>query len=87
LGLPFRSYKGDGQNRDDVRRQIVGGLGGLVGIDTARAACIADDNVLDAVVAAYVTWLTHQKLTESPSDEDRPFALVEGWIHLPSSSH
>jgi ParB family chromosome partitioning protein len=59
---------------------------GLVDIDAARDACIADDNVLDAVVAAYVTWLAQERLTVSQSDEDHRFALVEGWIHLPSNS-
>jgi predicted nuclease with RNAse H fold len=87
LGLPFRSYKGDGEGRAELRRKIVEGLAPLVDIDDVRAACLADDNVLDAVVAAYVTWLDHERLTVCPSGEDHRFALVEGWIHLPCNGH
>jgi Protein of unknown function (DUF429) len=87
LGLPFRRYKGDGESRSEVRQKIVEGLTRLVDLDDAQAACLADDNVLDAVVAAYVTWLEHEKLTVWPSDEHQDFGLVEGWIHLPCEGH
>jgi Protein of unknown function (DUF429) len=84
---PFRRYKGDGEGRAEVRQEIVEGLARLVDLDDVRAACIADDNVLDAVVVAYITWRDHEKLTVWRSDEDHRFALVEGWIHLPCEGH
>jgi predicted nuclease with RNAse H fold len=84
LGLPSRSYKGDGEERRAARGQIVEGLGRLVELTSAATVCVADDNTLDAVLAAWVAWKAAERRTISPSDdEDRRLALVEGWIHLP----
>lgn len=48
-----------------------------------REACIASDDVLDAVVAAMVAREVAQGRTVAPTERERPLALREGWIHVP----
>lgn len=49
-----------------------------------RDRCVASDHVLDALVCALVAIAARSQHTYGPSEAERPVALVEGWIHVPS---
>lgn len=83
-GLPHRGYK---REAAEAREHLVAALGERLpwfdwnGHD---AACIASDDVLDAVLAAVVARESSGGRTERPAVQERDFALQEGWIHVPS---
>ncbi len=87
-GLPSTGYKGGGLGEDarrDLVRRLSRALAPIVTIDAgARARMRADDDVLDAVVAALVTRAVAIGATYSPGDpEQTRLAHREGWIHVP----
>lgn len=48
-----------------------------------REHCTADDDALDAVLAALIAREVHLGRTRTPPAELRGTARIEGWIHLP----
>lgn len=85
-GLPHRAYKGT--KRVAVRQCMVESIPKLFPAFDWRgyeALAIADDNVLDAVLAALVAQQIAQGNCESPSAEQRETARVEGWIWIPKA--
>lgn len=84
-GLPHRGYKGTGGRA--ARRGLVEALGGrFPGLDWAGrdAACVEEDDVLDAVIAALMAREVARGRAVPPPDPLRETALVEGWIWLPA---
>ncbi len=87
-GLPSTGYKGGGLG-EDARRSLVGRLSKsfapIVSLDaTARGAMRANDDVLDAVVAAVATRAVALGATFSPNGREQTrLARAEGWIHIP----
>lgn len=83
-GLPHRGYKG--AKHAAVRQRMVDSLAGVFpgfewqGFD---ALAIADDNVLDAVLAALVAQQIARGNCEGPTNNEGERARVEGWIWLP----
>ena len=87
-GLPFRSYKGKGLERADMRDNIVCHLAKETGLnltDGVRSGCRESDDTFDALVAALVTRAAATHCCEPIPDEDREHAGKEGWIALPRS--
>jgi hypothetical protein len=85
-GLPASGYKG--RDRQDQRRGLIQQL-------LARAVCLrpsavvmaqceADDNALDALIAALVARAAACGLCEPVPAEALPLAEKEGWIALPA---
>lgn len=83
--LPFRGYKGAaGAGR---RADLVAALEARwpdLDLEGHREACIADDNTLDAVIAALVAREVHAGRCTPPPDAQRDRARREGWIWLPT---
>lgn len=82
-GLPHRGYKGAAT---EVRERLVDSLeAALPWLEWAghRDACVASDDVLDAVIAAVVAREVAHGRTVAPCDGERESALREGWIHVP----
>ena len=53
-------------------------------LEPIRQRCIDSDHVLDALACALVAVASKSSSTHLPSDDQRPRALIEGWIHIPS---
>ncbi|MCY1158306.1 MAG: hypothetical protein MOP51_1330 [Citricoccus sp.] len=83
-GLPHRAYKKDAHR--PVRAALVGALEELapwLDLNGCREACLAHDDVLDAVLAALVAREVHLGRTHRPPAGLRGSARREGWIHVP----
>jgi hypothetical protein len=83
-GLPHRAYKKDAHR--EAREALVDALEGLIPwLDTNghREACLAHDDVLDAVLSALVAREAHLDRTHRPPAELLGSARREGWIHVP----
>lgn len=83
-GLPHRGYKG--AQHAAVRQRMVESILTLFPAFEWRgfeALAIADDNVLDAVLAALVAHQIAQGNCEGPGADQRETACIEGWIWLP----
>lgn len=83
-GLPHRSYKG--AKNIAARRDLIAALTlTLPWLDWQehRAACEADDNALDAVIAAVIARDVDQGRAVPPPPELAQLAAEEGWIWLP----
>lgn len=94
-GLPYKGYKpgAAGSPRSagaqTKRAEIVDGLcerlGSALELDSDhREALVADNDLLDAFVAALVTRAAATGATVEPRADQRAAAAEEGWIHLPS---
>ncbi len=84
--LPSRGYKGK-QNtalRVDIITQLTRVFPAL-NWNGHQDICASDDNALDAVLAALVTYLVHQGLAVPPPPEANEVVLREGWIWLPET--
>lgn len=83
-GLQSQCYKGSKgtapQSRADILQSMLSVMPWLKGAD----GCSADDNLLDALVAALTTHQAFQKETLRPRTDDEIITAKEGWIHLPS---
>lgn len=85
-GLPHRSYKGP--TNIEVRQHIVDAVPKIFptfdwnGFD---GSAMADDNVLDAVLAALVAQQIAKGNCEGPAAQHRDVAQVEGWIWIPKT--
>lgn len=83
-GLPYRGYKGP--KNAAVRSAIVGAIPRLFptlewnGFDSIAGA---NDNVLDAVIAALIAHQIVQGHCEGPPPEHTAAARAEGWIWVP----
>ncbi|HJL16643.1 MAG TPA: DUF429 domain-containing protein [Sandaracinaceae bacterium LLY-WYZ-13_1] len=83
--LPARGYKGrrGRERRRALVKALVARTPWIEWTRRQRERCVAEDDALDALVAALVAGAAHRGLTERPSPEDRAAARREGWIHLP----
>ena len=88
------AYAGYKDRRDlaaarTVRGQIIRDVGAAVSawLDLAgvHERCVESDHVLDALVSGLVAIAAADGETHQPSDDERTAALIEGWIHLPST--
>lgn len=83
-GIPHTGYKG-GKNQP-TRQVIIQGLSSKFpaldwnGFDTVA---LANDDALDAVIAALVQYQISQDQCEGPPEHLREVAQVEGWIWVP----
>lgn len=87
-GLPHRGYKGAQQTA--VRHHMVEAIATVFpefDWQGFEASAIADDNVLDAVLAALVAYQIAQGNCEGSDEDERKVACVEGWIWLPKPSN
>lgn len=85
-GLPHAKYKGT--QAAEVRRRLVERLAErLPSLDWGghRDSCIADDNALDAVIAALIARAVARGEAVPPPPELSEEAAAEGWIWLPAS--
>lgn len=82
--LPYRGYKGakNAENRRDLVSAVAGAFPAL-DWNGHRDLCGADDNALDAVLAALVAREVAGGRCEPPPPELRDLARREGWIWLP----
>ena len=60
-------------------------LAAWLALELVRARCITSDHVLDALVCALVAIAAKAGATHMPSEDQRQAALIEGWIHVPST--
>ena len=87
IGLPYKGYK-KGRVALEKRDAILGGLAEASGVDVPnldrlRTACRANDDCLDAVVAAVgaAAWARDSSRFHHPSADELPDAKLEGWIY------
>ena len=89
LGLPYKGYK---RGRDSIQRrtQILDSLSHKSGVqlpnlETVYTDCLANDDCLDAVVAAVgaAMWAQDYTRFHHPADAEIPDAQLEGWIYVP----
>ncbi len=85
-GLPNRGYKGaaGATVRAGMVDALVERTTGWLDLGPYEATLRADDDALDAVVAALVGRATAIGRTEPPPPEDAAAASFEGWIQLPT---
>nr|WP_267489958.1 DUF429 domain-containing protein [Enemella evansiae] len=84
-GLPHRGYKGT--KNVDRRTELVDALAGLLpwlDWNGHREPCVADDNALDAVLAALIAREVHRGNYHRRLESLRNKAISEGWICLPT---
>ena len=79
-GLKHRGYKG--ASNAQVREEILGSLRLVMSREQADL-CVADDNALDAVLAALSAHKVMMGKAYGPPEEHRQTALREGWIWMP----
>ncbi len=91
VGLPYKGYK-KGRSALERRDEILGGLAeasgvGLPNLGRVRMACRANDDCLDAVVAAVgaAAWAMDSSRFHHPERDELADAELEGWIYVPNS--
>ena len=89
IGLPYKGYK-KGRAALEKRDAILGGLAEASGVDLpnldrVRMACRANDDCLDAVVAAAgaAAWAKDSSRFHHPNSDELADAELEGWIYVP----
>ena len=89
VGLPYKGYK-KGRAALERRDQILSGLAEasevrLPNLDRVRMACRANDDCLDAVVAAVgaAAWARDPSRFHHPNRDELADAALEGWIYVP----
>ena len=89
IGLPYKGYK-KGRVALEKRDAILGGLAEASGVDLpnldrVRMACRANDDCLDAVVAAVgaAAWAKDASRFHHPNSDELADAELEGWIYVP----
>jgi hypothetical protein len=83
-GLPHRAYKKEAHR--EARAALIGALEEFapwLDVTAHREACLAHDDVLDAVLSALVAREVHLGRTHRPPAELLSTARREGWIHVP----
>lgn len=83
-GLKHRGYKGAANAQ--VRKKILGSLRLVISREHADL-CVADDNALDAVLAALSAHAVGTGKAYGPPEEHRQTALREGWIWMPRTDN
>ena len=92
IGSIYKGYKKpkSALMRDERRNVILDDLQQNAGIalpnlSELREACLANDDCLDAVVAAVAAavWAQDTKRFRHPSVAEVPAAILEGWIYVP----
>ena len=90
VGLPHLRYKGAGaialQNRDLIMNELGDKSGiALPNFHEWRYACRANDDCLDAVIAAVcaAAWVHPAKVFRSPGQHEQATARREGWLYAP----
>ena len=90
VNLPYRNYKGAGNIARQKRDTIIHGLAPKSGIvlpnlNECRYACRANDDCLDAVVAAVcaAAWSHDAVDFRIPNDCEETAARREGWLYAP----
>ena len=89
VGLPYKGYK-KGRRSCELRETITDALASASGIslpnlDSVRMGCHANDDHLDAVVAAVgaACWARHSDRFRHPRPDELALARLEGWIYVP----
>ena len=92
IGLPYKGYK-KGRAALERRDQILARLANASGVelpnlDRVLMACRANDDCLDAVVAAVgaAAWAKDSSCFHHPNDSELAAAQLEGWIYVPLPS-
>ena len=91
VGLPYKGYK-KGRRSAELREQITGALATASGIplpdlDSVHMGCHANDDFLDAVVAAVgaASWARDDDSFRHPQPDELALARLEGWIYAASA--
>lgn len=91
IGLPYKGYK-KGRTALERRDEILGRLAEASAVDLpnlgrVRMACRANDDCLDAVVAAVgaAAWAKDASRFHHPNEDELADAKLEGWIYVPKS--
>ena len=89
-GLPARRYKGKSSSNLMLRGNILDRLPARTGwleldLSGVRGNCLANDDCLDAVVAAVcaASWARCQGHFHHPTPDEYADAQLEGWIYIP----
>ena len=89
IGLPYKGYK-KGRAAVEKRNAILSGLAEASGVDLpnldrVHMACRANDDCLDAVVAAVgaAAWAKDPSRFHHPNSDEFADAQLEGWIYVP----
>lgn len=89
VGLPYKGYK-KARAALERRDQILSGLADasevrLPNLERVRMACRANDDCLDAVVAAVgaAAWARDSSRFHHPNRDELADAALEGWIYVP----
>ena len=89
IGLPYKGYKKGRaalERRDDILGNLAQASGvDLPNLDRVRLACRANDDCLDAVVAAVgaSAWAKDTSRFHHPDSDELADARLEGWIYVP----
>lgn len=91
LGLDYRGYKG-GQNplktRDKILRELSQKMISLTPLPhLLTLTCRANDDALDAVIAAITAalWHENQGIFRHPAGQELQTAQLEGWLYAPQN--
>ena len=90
--IDTKGYKNrrDQDEAQRVRVKVFDAIDDAVGVwldlDLVRARCVTSDHVLDALVCALVVIAAKAGATHLPSEDQRQAALIEGWIHVPTTT-
>ena len=72
--------------REQIVRQVGADVASWLDLTAVSDRCVQSDHVLDALVSGLVAVATAVGATHWPSPDERGAALVEGWIHVPSTA-
>ncbi len=95
MGTIYKGYKKPKSPilRDERRNTVLDALQDRSGVELPnlsnfREECIANDDCLDAVVAAVAaaSWSQNHSGFQHPSDDELAAAKLEGWIYVPQSA-
>lgn len=95
IGTIYKGYKKPKSQmlRDERRNTVLDALKDRSGVELPnlsnfREECVANDDCLDAVVAAVAaaSWSQNQSAFQHPSDDEFAAAELEGWIYVPQSA-
>ena len=72
--------------RGQIIRDVDAAVSGWLDLTVVSERCVESDHVLDALVSGLVAVAAAGGATHQPSDDERTAALIEGWIHVPSTA-
>ena len=92
IGLPYKGYK-KGRRALQLRDEILVSLAAksavpIVNLSDVQYDCRANDDCLDAVVAAVgaAAWALDCSRFRHPTPDELPDARLEGWIYVPAAA-